>query len=390
MQRAIALLLAFWLLVPAPLMAQNITPETAIERLFTAPQLQSEWFAPMFLEQIPVSQLEKILTSLQTELGEYEAVQKSGKNYLVVFQRGSVPAQIILDSSGRITRLLFQNPRLSVTNLNEIVEKFKALPGQVSLLVLENSKERAALNADKPLAVGSAFKLAVLKVLKEHIESAKRSWSDVVELQPRWQSLSSGILQDWPAGSPLTIHTLAALMISQSDNTATDALIHLVSRQAVEAIAPRNRPFLTTRETFILKVSKNQELLQRYRAGDETKRRAVLQQASRYPLPEVGELSNKPAALDVEWFFTTRELCSLISTVAELPLMSINPGVANPNDWQHVAFKGGSEPGGLNLTTWLQAKNGKKYCIAATWNNDAPLDETRFRILYSSAIANLE
>ena len=31
----------------------------------------------------------------------------------------------------------------------------------------------------------------------------------------------------WPRGSPVTLHTLAALMISQSDNSATDMLLHV-------------------------------------------------------------------------------------------------------------------------------------------------------------------
>lgn len=70
--------------------------------------------------------------------------------------------------------------------------------------------------------------------------------------------------------------------------------------------------------------------------------------------------------------------------------MSINPGVANPQDWQKVAFKGGSEPGVLNLTTWLQAKNGKKYCVVATWNNsNAPVEESKFMGLYGGVITQL-
>ena len=391
MKLVIEMLLAPLLVAQAQLMTQTITPQVALERLLTAQQLQSEWFAPSFLTQIPVSQVEQIVTSLKATLGTYKEVQQSGKDYLIVFQRGSVPTKIVLDSGGRIAGLLFQDASLNVTNLNEAVEEFKALPGQVSLVVLESGSQRAALNADEPLAVGSAFKLAVLKALKVQIESGKRSWSDVVELQPKSKSLPSGILQNWPDGSPLTLHTLAALMISLSDNTATDSLILLLSREAVEAIAPRNRPFLTTREAFILKDSKNEERLRRYRTGDQAQRRAVLNEANSFPLPEVSDfVEANPRVLDVEWFFTVRELCSLIKGVAEPPLMSINPGLANPNDWERVAFKGGSEPGVLNFTTWLQAKNGRTYCVAATWNNGACLDETWFRTLYSSVIEVLK
>ncbi len=92
----------------------------------------------------------------------------------------------------------------------------------------------------------------------------------------------------------------------------------------------------------------------------------------------------------MEWFFTAEELCELIEQVADLPLMNINPGVANAQNWQRVAFKGGSEPGVINMTTWLQGKNGKNYCVVATWNNsDASLEESKFMALYSGVVAQL-
>jgi hypothetical protein len=53
-----------------------------------------------------------------------------------------------------------------------------------------------------------------------------------------------------------------------------------------------------------------------------------------------------------------------------------------------VAFQGGSEPAVLNMITWLQAKNGKNYCVIAIWyNSDAPVEESKFMPFYSEAIA---
>ena len=70
--------------------------------------------------------------------------------------------------------------------------------------------------------------------------------------------------------------------------------------------------------------------------------------------------------------------------------MSINPGIANPKDWERIAYKGGSEPGVLNFTTWLKGKNGKQYCVVATWNNsDAPVNEGKFAALYGGVISFL-
>ena len=80
--------------------------------------------------------------------------------------------------------------------------------------------------------MGSAFKLGVLKALKEQIAGGRHSWDEVAELTAPDLSLPSGIIQGWPMGAPLTLHSLAALMISISDNTATDVLMRVVGRAA--------------------------------------------------------------------------------------------------------------------------------------------------------------
>jgi beta-lactamase class A len=368
---------------------QSVMPKAALERLLTTEPVQADWFSSEFLAHVPISQVQQIISSLKQGLGDYQKVEKQGNNYIVVFVRGYVPTQIALDTNGKIAMLLFQAPVAKSKSLEEAIAEFKVLPGKVSFLVLEGKSERAALNANTPLAVASAFKLAVLQALKSQISSGERSWGDVFELKSEWKSLPTGILQTWPDGSLLTLQTLSALMISQSDNTATDSLINIIGRQAIESITPRNVPLLTTREFFVLKSAKNQELRKRYRDSNLQQKREILQSLAPQSLPNVSEFTGKPVALDIEWFFTTQELCSLIEEVADLPLMSINPGVVNAQDWERVAFKGGSESGVLNLTTWLKAKNGKQYCVAATWNHDTPLEESRFMTIYSSAIAGL-
>jgi beta-lactamase class A len=180
-------------------------------------------------------------------------------------------------------------------------------------------------------------------------------------------------------------------MISISDNTATDVLIHTLGRETIERHAPaRNRPFLTTREAFVLKDPRNQDLLRRYREGNEAARRAVLRDAQNRPLPGIDVFKSGPLALDVQWFYTVRELCAVIARVADLPAVTLNPGLARGNEWARIAFKGGSEPGVLNLTTWLRAANGSTYCVGATWNDVQALDWVRFLGSYAGLLDLLE
>lgn len=374
----------------------KISPQAALERLFTAPEIERQWFADSFLSQVPVSP-EQIIRDLQNQLGPFQSLQSEGEGYRVVFERGSLAALIRLDETEKISSLWFHDIRSNAIALPDAIEQFQALPGQVSLLVVETTEtptgsgiELASLNADQPMAVGSTFKLAILAALHQEIQAGRYSWADVVALEPQDKSLPSGILQDWFDGALLTVQTLATLMISQSDNTATDLLIRWVGREKVEEFAPRNRPFLTTREAFVLKAAPNASLLTRYRAGNETERRQLLSELVQVSLPEVTSLSDRPTALDVEWFFTARELCSLIGQVSDLPLTRVNPGIS-PAGWSQVAYKGGSEPGVLNLTNELVSQTGKRYCVSATWNDaDAPLDENHFFTLYSSMVSGLQ
>ncbi len=368
-----------------------LTPKAALERLFTEQPLRAEWFTPVFLQQVSVAQVEAILAQLSAGLGRYQAVEPDGPNFRVNFERGVVPAQISLDAQGRIQGLFFRppQPRGGLTS-EQLLAEYRKLPGQVSVLILEGNQERFNLNADTVLAVGSTFKLAVLEALRQQIEAGQRKWSDTVPLRPEWKSLPSGTLQNLPDGTSLSLEQYATQMISISDNTATDALIATLGRAEVEKLSPRNRPFLTTREAFVLKNPQNQEWLLRYRANPAA-RAALLPQLANLPLPDASVFAGGPVAVDVEWFFSTRELCALMGKVQALPLMSLNPGLANPADWQRVAYKGGSEPGVLNLTTWLTARDGKQYCVSATWNNpQARLDENQFFLLYTSLLSTLK
>jgi hypothetical protein len=75
--------------------------------------------------------------------------------------------------------------------------------------------------------------------------------------------------------------------------------------------------------------------------------------------------------------------------VSDLPLMSINAGVALPTEWDRVAYKGGSEPGVLNFTTEVE-KGGKHHCVVATWNAKGRLDEMRFVTMYRQVLSSLK
>ncbi len=373
-------------------------PMEILSRLFTAPELQSAWFAESFLAAIPLAQVSQIIQDIESSIGPYQRLEQNidqgveaGKDvFVVTFERGTVLTHLVVNAQGQITGLLFEAPETEPVSLDQAVSDLTALPGKVHVLAThmgtQGKKIVAEANAEQPLAVGSTFKLSILQVLRSQIESGKHQWNEVVPLQENLKSLPSGFLQNWPAGSQLTIESLATLMISQSDNTATDHLLNLVGRENVEAVSERNRPFLSTREAFVLKASANQSLLERWRSSDE--KQTLLPEIAALPLPDVSQFGDSPRALDVEWFFTAPELCNAMETVADLPLMSVNPGLASPSEWDKVSYKGGSEPGVENLTTFL-ARGEDRFCVTVTWNNEAGIDEMKLLTLYRSLIQSV-
>ena len=112
----------------------------------------------------------------------------------------------------------------------------------------------------------------MLNALLDEINGGSRHWNDVVPLAQEWKSLPSGVLRMWPAGTPLTLATYAAEMISISDNTAADALVRIVGPTALKRYAGNNEPFLTTREMFILKSTEGASSRGMYLTVDSARR----------------------------------------------------------------------------------------------------------------------
>ena len=302
-----------------------MTPEKALERLFTAEKASAAWFDEGFLKAVPIDKIDQVTAQVRGQSGAFKGVRASGAGFVIDFEKGSWDATVKLDGAGRFTGLLIKPGQPESATVEEAVTAFRALPGKISVLLLTDDAVRGAATPDLPLGVGSTFKLAILAALRAEVDQKKRSWKDVVELSADHRSLPSGFLQTWPDHAPLTLYSLAALMISISDNTATDALLGLAGRGNVEALAPRNKPFLATREMFQLKAPDGAEALAAFQKGDEAARRRVLDGLAKKPLPEVESYPEAPTALDVEWFFSARELCALMKKVARSTLHEHQP-----------------------------------------------------------------
>ena len=127
-------------------------------------------------------------------------------------------SDIFLDSSNRSVvprrfwMIFFKND-----SLKKILVKATSIPGDISITLIKNNKELLiSLASDKAMSSASSAKLYILKKLTAQVKSGKNKWEDTLKLEDKYKSLPTGILQTWPAGSELTLRTLANLMISKS------------------------------------------------------------------------------------------------------------------------------------------------------------------------------
>jgi uncharacterized membrane protein/beta-lactamase class A len=239
--------------------------------------------------------------------------------------------------------------------------------------------------------VGSAIKLYVLGALADAVAAGTVAWDDEVVVENHLRSIPAGLLQDAERGTTVTVAEAAELMMALSDNTATDHLIALLGRAAVEqalgdfghAQPQLNQPLLTTREFAQLKWQVDTETRTAYIEADAAGRRAVLDELAGEPLDVT--LTATPVAPDtVGWFASPDDLCAAL---ARLDDVAKQPGLepvghflaassivrVDQDSWTRTAAKGGSEPGVLAYGWLLERMDGRTFAFATTLLHDGPI-----------------
>ena len=371
--------------------AANETEEEVLNKLFTYDEDNiGDLFSKSFLEKIPVPKVVEVVKGCKSQLGSLKKVKNEQKGYNLIFEKGNAQVYLSLNEDKKINYLEFGDFNKNNDNLVDIKQDFKSLDGKVSVTILKNNNELVwGYNEDDKMAVGSSFKLYVLKAVYDTINSSDKSWNDVILLNVEDISLPTGILQDWQPGTPVTIKTLTNLMIQISDNTATDHLINYVGKNAIEKMASeKNRPFLKTNELFKLKYLASSEIQTAYIEGAIEERQKILQEIDDYDIGKISVNSNPTRINEIQWFFSTKELCNIIYALKDAGEIQINPGFAKGKKWYLAGYKGGSEPGVLQYTHILQKdKDDNIYTVSVTINNpDKKVNKSKFNELTNRLI----
>jgi hypothetical protein len=364
-------------------------------------------FAKPVLDQVPATQLVSVLRQIASGapyvVTRYEGSPDGTQAVARVSAAAALDMTISVDSSGShlITGLFFK-PATNVATVSTWPDLDAALAGlasQTSVLAAEIADGRCApvhaLAPARVLAIGSTFKLYVLGELARQVAAGKAAWDETLAVRDEWKSLPSGTMQDEAAGTTHPLSQFATQMISISDNTAADHLLHRLGRENVEANLgkmgladpARDVPWIGARDLFVLKATRYAALADAYLAADAAGRRKLLDGEVAGSSISIADLAdwNSPRHIDtLEWFASTADLCAAMFALRELSaqpglgsvsdILAVNPGITVDRvSWSYVGFKGGSEPGVLQLTWLLRRADNRWFVLSLTLNDPAKL-----------------
>jgi len=359
-----------------------------------------DYFAPSFLAAVPKAQLKAVSDQFITQNGKplkVVAVEPNGPNGATIkieYEKAIATADITVESAApnKVVGLLVKGFELKGDTSAKIDADFAALPGKAGYLVekigVDGKRQQIAGRATgQQFAIASTFKLYVLAELASQVQAGRRSWSDVVPITET--NYSSPATQSWPRSTPVTLQTLATWMISVSDNAATDALMRVLGREAIEeklatighSAPDKTLPMLTTVEAFALK--SHPALRAQLEKATEGQQRDLLAKeapALKYERINIAALGSGPVAIDsIEWFASPSDIANLLNNIRRtgnqtaLDVMAVNKGISPTSaaKWQYLGYKGGSEPGVISMSFLGQSRAGDWYVITGSWNNPA-------------------
>ncbi len=375
---------------------------------------QPDYFDDSFLAAIPPSQFIALTSQMRIQMGKPLRVTSStpyGANMasaVIEFEKATATVEIRISETApnKVTEFLIKPPVMKgATTQTDSIEKiksdFSALPGKAGFVIETLSDGGTQVNGglatDTQFAIGSTFKLYILAELASQIEAGERKWSDVVPLSKR--SFSSTATRGWPKDTPMTLQTLATMMISVSDNSAADTLLAVLGRSAVEeklatighSDPDKALPFLSTVEAFAMKGKASANLRDRFLKANEVGQRALLtSEASKLGFEQVdpAAFADGPAFIDtLEWFASPKDIGALMNNLhrinnkTALEIMGVNAGVAPATaaNWKYLGYKGGSEPGVISMSFLGVTPKGEWKVVNGSWNNQAKaVDQATF------------
>ena len=117
--------------------------------------------------------------------------------------------------------------------VEKIAKSAEELGGTVGVSIIGPAGETYSYNGDRKFGAASTMKIPLMIEIFRQIERGERSLDDEYILKAEDIAVGSGVILHLHHGIPLTLNDLIYLMISISDNTATNILIDMAGMDAV-------------------------------------------------------------------------------------------------------------------------------------------------------------
>jgi beta-lactamase class A len=201
-------------------------------------------------------------------------------------------------------------------------------------------------------------------------------------------------------------------MIAESDNTATDHVIHTAGREKIEAALAGlghahpggMTPLMYTREWFAMRIHFDEDQVDDYANATVAERRSILKETVDPLADTLLETDPWPGAADsdrIEWFASAGDLARVLAhlqafattsgTEVVANALSLSPGIPfDPEAWSFVGFKEGYETG-LKVMNWLlQRKDGRWFVLVGLIHDlDEEINGPELHTLMTAAAALL-
>lgn len=347
-----------------------------------------------FQKQVPAEQVAELINRQIRPAAPFTVTAYSGaETQAVATLAGAVgdpfDLSLSIDSSGRVTGMVVgpvATPWEPSASLEEVEQRLRELPGEVSALVRRGDDDVIAIDPERSAPLASVFKLYVLLAAAEAVASGDLAWDETLVLDDADRSLPSGELQDAPAGTEVSVREAASAMIRISDNTATDLLIERLGRERVEAAVVRSghadpsalAPFLSTKELFTLGWG-DPAVRAEWDAADDAGKRALLDRIDAAPLAVDGANVTTSQWQDgIDWFASAADVAAVHRALQQtqdaevLGILSENPGQGlDVGSWPYVGFKGGSSRGVLTGSWFVRDDAGEATVVLLMADPDA-------------------
>lgn len=148
-----------------------------------------------------------------------------------------ISALLIITSGAGETRSQTSSAPGSASSLDERIRAEVAqFKGKVSLFAKNlDTGATYSLDGDNRVRTASTIKVAIMVEAFARVAEGKAKWSDEVILTTAKKVTGSGVLQDLSDGLKLTLRDAVTLMMTVSDNTATNLVLDLLTTDAVNA-----------------------------------------------------------------------------------------------------------------------------------------------------------